>query len=160
MIVNDPPVAVDDDPDPSPSATPDPSNYVVYEDTTLTVSSLNGVLSNDYDPNVPATDTLTASLVTNVTNGTLTLNPNGSFTYHPTLNYNGTDSFTYDVTDGGMTSRLATVSHSHSFRLTTRRSPISIRLQHRPAPAIPIRTCTWSTRRLALGFGSRWRAGQ
>ncbi len=47
------PVAVDDDPDPSPSATPDPSNYVVYEDPTPDVSALYGVLSNDYDPNVP-----------------------------------------------------------------------------------------------------------
>jgi uncharacterized repeat protein (TIGR01451 family) len=112
VIVNDPPVAVDDDPDPSPSATPDPSNYVVYEDdpTGLVVSLANGVLSNDYDPNLPATDPLSASLVTNVTNGTLSLNADGSFTYHPALNFNGTDTFTYYVSDGGLTSGTATVT--------------------------------------------------
>ena len=34
------------------------------------------------------------------TNGTLTLNSNGSFTYEPNLNFFGTDSFTYFANDG------------------------------------------------------------
>ncbi|GGG05039.1 hypothetical protein GCM10010924_37030 [Rhizobium wenxiniae] len=36
--------------------------------------------------------------------GTLTVNPNGSYTYTPAANYNGTDSFTYTVSDGTATS--------------------------------------------------------
>ena len=42
--------------------------------------------------------------------GTLTLNANGSFTYTPAANYNGTDTFTYRASDGTATSNLATVT--------------------------------------------------
>jgi len=38
--------------------------------------------------------------VTDPTHGTLTVNSNGSFTYTPTANYFGTDTFTYSVSDG------------------------------------------------------------
>ncbi|MEX7474676.1 Ig-like domain-containing protein, partial [Mycobacterium adipatum] len=44
------------------------------------------------------------------TNGTLTLNADGTFTYTPDSNYNGADSFTYTVTDGTATSNTATVT--------------------------------------------------
>ena len=44
------------------------------------------------------------------THGTLTLNANGSFTYTPAANYNGTDSFTYQASDGALNSNIATVS--------------------------------------------------
>jgi VCBS repeat-containing protein len=50
------------------------------------------VLTNDTDADG---DTLTADLVEGVKNGTLTLNPNGSFTYVPNDNFHGTDTFTY-----------------------------------------------------------------
>ncbi|MER3352831.1 MAG: Ig-like domain-containing protein [Hoeflea sp. D1-CHI-28] len=33
-------------------------------------------------------------------NGSVTMNPNGSYTYTPNANFNGTDSFTYTVSDG------------------------------------------------------------
>jgi VCBS repeat-containing protein len=39
------------------------------------------------------------SLVTGVSHGTLTFNANGTFTYAPAANYNGTDSFTYKLCD-------------------------------------------------------------
>ena len=42
--------------------------------------------------------------------GTLTLNANGSFTYTPAANYNGTDSFTYKANDGTADSNVATVT--------------------------------------------------
>src|SRR5206468_2060537 len=53
---------------------------------------------------------LTAGLVTGPAHGTLTLNPNGSFTYTPAANYNGADSFTYRANDGTLNSGVATVN--------------------------------------------------
>src|SRR6185503_10122723 len=49
-------------------------------------------------------------LVGNVAHGTLSLNTNGAFVYTPTLNYAGSDTFTYRATDGALTSDVATVS--------------------------------------------------
>ncbi|RVB37832.1 cadherin-like domain-containing protein, partial [Mesorhizobium sp. M7A.F.Ca.CA.001.06.1.1] len=49
-------------------------------------------------------------LVTEPTNGTLTLNPDGSFTYAPKANFFGTDSFTYRASDGTAESNIATVA--------------------------------------------------
>ncbi|MCA9218104.1 MAG: cadherin-like domain-containing protein, partial [Planctomycetales bacterium] len=66
--------------------------YVVDQDLTLAVNVADGVLSNDTDPN---NDMLTASLIDDVTNGTLALESDGSFTYTPTPGFTGTDSFTY-----------------------------------------------------------------
>ena len=40
----------------------------------------------------------------------MTLASNGTFTYTPTLNFNGTDSFTYTANDGAAVSNLATVT--------------------------------------------------
>ena len=42
--------------------------------------------------------------------GSLSLNSDGSFTYTPAANYNGSDSFVYKVNDGTADSNLATVS--------------------------------------------------
>src|SRR5205085_22121 len=42
--------------------------------------------------------------------GTLALNADGSFTYTPTANYNGSDSFTYKANDGSLSGNVATVS--------------------------------------------------
>jgi VCBS repeat-containing protein len=53
---------------------------------------------------------LTATLLTSPVNGGLTLNANGSFTYTPNTNFNGTDSFTYLINDGSLTSNTATVT--------------------------------------------------
>src|SRR5204863_219821 len=66
-----------------------------------------GVLSNDSDVDG---DSLTAVLVTGPSHGTLTLNANGSFTYTPSSNYNGSDSFTYRANDGQANSNLATAA--------------------------------------------------
>jgi gliding motility-associated-like protein len=72
-------------------------SYAIYPGQTVTTTAAEGVLSNDTDPDGNA---LTAILVTNPTNGTLTLNGNGSFTY---INNGGSapsDQFTYKVNDG------------------------------------------------------------
>ena len=42
-------------------------------------------------------------------NGTVTIS-SSSFTYMPSTNYNGADSFTYSVSDGDLTSEDGTVS--------------------------------------------------
>lgn len=66
-----------------------------------------GVLGNDSDPN---SDSLTAIVDANPSNGTLTLNSDGSFTYTPNTDYVGTDSFTYHANDGLNDSNIATVN--------------------------------------------------
>ncbi len=70
--------------------------YSTAEDTTLTVNA-PGVLGDDSDPDH---DPLSAVLVSGPSHGTLTLNADGSFTYSPKDNFNGTDSFTYRASDG------------------------------------------------------------
>ena len=55
-------------------------------------------------------DPLTATLVTGPANGQLTLSPDGSFTYTPNANYNGSDSFTYTANDGALDSATVNVS--------------------------------------------------
>ncbi|MCB0033529.1 MAG: tandem-95 repeat protein, partial [Anaerolineales bacterium] len=71
--------------------------YTTAEDTALVVPAEDGVLANDFDLNGTP---LTAVLVSTTNNGSLTLNADGSFTYTPTANFNGSDSFTYYATDG------------------------------------------------------------
>ena len=92
--VNDAPVAVN-------------NAYATMESTVLTVTLANSVLVNDTDVEG---NTLTAVLNVGPTNGTLTLNANGTFTYTPTAGYNGTDAFTYHANDGTANSNIATVT--------------------------------------------------
>jgi len=66
-----------------------------------------GVLLNDTDAE---DDPLTAQLQTSASNGTLTLNADGSFTYTPTAGFVGVDSFTYSAFDGFTSSVPALVS--------------------------------------------------
>lgn len=84
-------------------------SYTVDENATLSVSSSLGVLNNDTDADG---DMLTAQQVTGPTNGSLTLNSDGSFTYAPTADFNGTDTFTYTASDATQTSAAATVTIS------------------------------------------------
>ena len=66
------------------------------------------VLANDRDAE---DDPLTAAPTSLPANGTLTLNPSGSFTYTPNLNFVGEDSFTYEARDdSGLRSSEATVT--------------------------------------------------
>ncbi|MDX1690325.1 MAG: putative Ig domain-containing protein [Acidimicrobiia bacterium] len=80
--------------------------YATPEDTTLTVA-VPGVLANDHDEDG---DAITAVLDTGPTDGTVTLNADGSFEYVPDPGFRGTDSFTYVADDGGLVSAPATVS--------------------------------------------------
>ena len=73
--------------------------YTIDEDISLIklVTDPNQLLSNDSDVDG---DTLTVSLVTTVTKGSLTLNTDGSFNYTPNADFNGADTFTYEINDG------------------------------------------------------------
>lgn len=89
----------------NPAATNDA--YATPEDTSLAIIAASGVLTNDTDADG---DTLTAAIITDVTQGTLIFSPDGSFTYVPRANFAGTDSFTYRANDGIADSSLATVT--------------------------------------------------
>ena len=80
--------------------------YSVDEDQSLSVAN-PGILANDTGADG---GTLTAQLVTAPSNGTLTLNPNGTFTYMPRSDYHGPDSFTYRANNGICLSNPAVVS--------------------------------------------------
>lgn len=84
----------------APSANDDAAT--TEEDTAVVVP----VLDNDSDVDG---DPLAAVLVTGPSNGFLTLNPDGSFIYTPAVGFSGTDSFTYQSSDG-VASDTATVT--------------------------------------------------
>jgi VCBS repeat-containing protein len=102
---NTPPTARDD-------------GYSVREDQRLDQGN-PGLLANDTDPDG---DRLRAAVETGPAHGTLSLNDDGGFTYRPDADYNGTDGFTYRVSDGsasaaaGVTIEVRTVNDAPSFR--------------------------------------------
>jgi autotransporter-associated beta strand protein len=84
-----------------------PASYAALMNTTLTVTAGGGVLAGDTDPRgLP----LTAILLTTTANGTLSLGVDGSFTYMPNSGYLGTDTFTYQATNGIAVSVPTTVT--------------------------------------------------
>ncbi len=104
-----------------PSATGDA--YTTDEDAPLEVTA-PGVLGNDTDPDG---DALTATLVSGPSHGSLKLDPDGSLTYTPAANFNGSDSFTYRASDGSQDSNAATVR-------------IDVTAVDEPSPAAPAPT--------------------
>lgn len=93
------------------NATPTANNdtYAVASGQTLTVNA-PGILANDTDDGGVAN--LTAQLInTSNMTGSFTLNPNGSFTYTPIVNFFGVSSFTYRAVDASnQASNIATVT--------------------------------------------------
>ncbi len=69
-------------------------------DTVLTIDVATDLLGNDTDANG---DTLSLDSFGQPSNGTLVDNGDGTLTYTPDPGYSGPDSFTYTVTDGGLT---------------------------------------------------------
>ncbi|GGG05046.1 hypothetical protein GCM10010924_37040 [Rhizobium wenxiniae] len=98
--VNDAPIATND-------------TFTTPEDTTVTIN----VRANDTDVDG---DTLTVTQINgtaivtgatvSVTGGTVTLNANGTLTFNPAANYNGSPSFTYTISDGNGGTATATVN--------------------------------------------------
>lgn len=87
--VNDAPVATD-------------LTLTTAEDSVLTINLLTQ--GSDVDSTL-----LTSHIVNGPTHGTLTANADGSYYYTPTANYNGTDHFTFVISDGDQESNVATV---------------------------------------------------
>jgi VCBS repeat-containing protein len=79
-IANSPPVANDD-------------TVATNENTAVS----GNVLTNDTDADG---NSLTATKLTDPAHGTVTLQSSGAFTYTPSTNYTGSDSFTYAASDG------------------------------------------------------------
>jgi VCBS repeat-containing protein len=89
---NTPPIAVDD-------------VFTTDEDTVLT----GNVLSNDTDAEG---ESLSASELVSPSNGSFSLTADGSFSYTPNPNFNGSDSFTYQISDpqGGLDQATVTLT--------------------------------------------------
>ncbi len=71
--------------------------YETDEDTILDVAVADGVLKNEIGVEA-LSGTVAIEVATDVTNGTLTLDQDGSFTYEPDADFFGEDTFTYIVT--------------------------------------------------------------
>jgi len=71
--------------------------YQVLHDAPYTRNAASGVLANDTDVDG---DVLTAIVVSEPQNGTLSLEADGSFTYTPNPGFLGQDLFAYKITDG------------------------------------------------------------
>jgi hypothetical protein len=101
VIVNQVPIAAD-------------HSYVLSIGAASSVAASQGVLAG---VSGPADLPLTATLLSQPSGGTVTLNADGSFTYTKGPNFSGNDSFSYQVNDGAATSNVATV-HITSFEAT------------------------------------------
>jgi len=89
-----PPIAQDD-------------HYGVFMNNTLTVNNIEGILANDFDPNL---DDFVVTQLSDVSYGILSLDTaDGSFVYTPNTGWTGIDTFTYKLTDDDGDSDTATV---------------------------------------------------
>ncbi len=89
---------------PPPRAVANDDAYSTSANQQLAVSAADGVLKNDTG------DNLTVILETDVSNGGLTLNADGSFTYTPNADFVGMDTFIYKANDTDQNSDTATVA--------------------------------------------------
>lgn len=70
------------------------ASFTVDEDGSLTGSGVQVTAQN------PDNEALSFAVLTQPLNGTVVMNDDGTFTYTPDPDFNGTDTFTYQVTDG------------------------------------------------------------
>lgn len=91
---NNPPVATDD-----------------INSTLVGVPVSGNVTTNDWDPDGDDL-TVTSTPLTPPSNGTVTLNPDGSYTYTPDPGFDGEDTFTYVTCDNGVPSLCDTAEVS------------------------------------------------
>ncbi len=85
--------------------TADDDSGAVAVGGTLTVPAVSGLLANDHGTSLTVTGASTPG------HGTVTVQPDGAWTYVPDAGWSGTDTFTYVVTDGTTTlTRTVTVT--------------------------------------------------
>src|SRR5690606_34926062 len=80
----------------------------VFEDNSelYNIPEENGILINDdFNP-----EEFPQIVISDLPQGTLAMNPDSSFTYRPSGNFTGQDSFTYRLNDGEDESKVATVT--------------------------------------------------
>src|SRR6185312_13019502 len=92
---------------PRPTANPD--TFVLGPSGTVSGSGATSVLANDTSADAQPQN-LVARLVSTTTNGTLTLNADGSFAYTPDAHFQGIDRFTYQVSEESVLSNAVTVT--------------------------------------------------
>ncbi len=131
----------------------DDDGYFTDKGVTLNVPA-PGVLAGDSDANG---DPLTAALENGPANGDLTLNADGSFTYTPTINYLGSDSFHYHAADGVHNSAPATVT------ITVLESPLQtvylpLALRGMAAPDLVVMSLTVTANTIQVVIGNQGNA--
>jgi len=77
------------------------ASHVLNEDNSISFK----LLATDAED-----DAVTLAIVTGPTEGTLTLNDDGTYEYRPNVNFFGDDSFTFKANDGTVDSNVATIS--------------------------------------------------
>jgi filamentous hemagglutinin family protein len=97
--------------------------------TNQDVAVVINVLANDIDPDG---DPFTAALLGSPSHGTLTANPDGTFTYTPAPGYAGEDGFTYYATDGQSGAEFAGTSVSITV------NPVVVPPPPPPPPPTPV----------------------
>lgn len=108
--VNDQPVAAN-------------NSYVMLQGGSLTVAA-SGVLVNDTDPDVG--DTLTAVNFGAASNGTVTGNANGGFTYTPLSTFTGNATFTYRAQDNSGAANNTSNPATVTIAVNANRAPIAV----------------------------------
>ena len=81
-----------------------------FNNTLVNTSVSGNVLTNDWDLNGDNINVSTPSPLTPPANGSVTLNPDGSYTYTPDTDFEGEDSFTYVMCDDGTPSLCDTAT--------------------------------------------------
>jgi VCBS repeat-containing protein len=120
IIVNGPPVANND-------------SYTGLQDTALVVPANAGIIQNgsghDTDPENDPISVVPGS-VSAPSNGTVSVNADGSFTYTPNPSFTGVDTFTYRVADAGAESNTATVTITIRPRPVATNESYTVRMNH------------------------------
>jgi uncharacterized repeat protein (TIGR03803 family) len=114
--------------------------YTLDADNTLVVAG-PGVLGNDRDEDG---DALTVVGGGGVLHGHLTLDPTGSFIYTPAAGYSGTDSFTYQASDGTDVSAVTTVTLTVVPRVPTMVTSVSPAAGATAVPLVALIKATFS----------------
>jgi len=92
------------------SLTVDPANDDPVSADSVGTTNEDAAYSSSVSGSDVDGDSLTYALDSGPSNGALSFNADGSYTYTPNADYNGSDSFTYEVSDGEGGTTTATVS--------------------------------------------------